>query len=132
MEGLAVDWEYVPESARDQRAHPRLDMTVMARLIDGQQIVVKVATSRQTYEGRLVDISEGGLALILPVALAPNLPVKVGLVLGRARILSRARVRHVKPEPGGVVTGLQFVDLPHESSLFIGELYAAKVLSHAA
>jgi c-di-GMP-binding flagellar brake protein YcgR len=128
LEGLAVDWGYAPESARDQRAHVRLDMPVVGKLIDVAEIVVKLATSKQTYDGRLVDISEGGLALRLPVSLPIDLPVKVGLILGSVKIISRARVRHVKAETGAFVTGLQFVDLAPESARYISGLYAAKVL----
>ncbi|MDD2463999.1 MAG: PilZ domain-containing protein [Desulfobulbus sp.] len=129
LEGLSVEWDYAPESARDQRMHVRLAMPVVGKLIDVAEIVVKMATSKATYEGRLIDISEGGLAIRLPVALATDLPVKVGLILGQTKIIARAQVRHVQAEEGGFVTGLQFVGLSAENAQYISGLYAAKVLS---
>ncbi|MGD9947113.1 MAG: PilZ domain-containing protein [Desulfobulbus sp.] len=130
LEGLEIEWDYAPESARDQRAHVRLGMPVVGKLIDVAEIVVKLATSKQTYNGRLVDISEGGLALRLPVALETDLPVKVGLILAQTKIIARARVRHVEAGKEGFVIGLQFVDLPPESAEYISGFYAAKVLGH--
>jgi c-di-GMP-binding flagellar brake protein YcgR len=129
LEGLVVDWDYAPESQQDQRAHVRLDMQVMTRLIEAREIAVKLATSKQTYDGKLVDISEGGLALCLAVQLPVDLPVRVGLVLGNAKIVSRAQVRYVKPGKAACIVGLQFVDLPQDAARYISGLYAAKVLS---
>ena len=130
MEGLAIDWDYTPEKTRDKRAHVRLEMPVVGKLIDVAEITVKLATAKQTYDGRLVDLSAGGMALRLPVALEKNVPVKVGFILGQVKIIARARVRHVKPGENCFVHGLQFVDLSAENAQYINGLYAAKVLNH--
>lgn len=131
LEGVAVDWEYKPQSYLDKRAFVRLDMDVMAQLLESREIAVKLATSKQTYDGRLVDISQGGLAMTLPTELEINLPVKVGLFLGATKVISRGLVMHLKKDGDRYLTGIRFVDLDPQAAEFIAGLYAAKILYRA-
>jgi len=131
IDGLGIDWEYKPETILDKRSFVRLDMGVVSRLVEVREIVVRLVTAKQQYEGPLVDVSAGGLALSLPVLLDIDLLVKVGFFLGSAKIISRGKVRHAKAESGRFITGIQFIDLAPESAEYIAGLYAAKVLIHA-
>ena len=88
LEGLVVDWEYKSEIALDKRAFVRIAKEEMSQLYESGEIIAKLATAKQTYDGHLFDISAGGIALSLPVLLAENLPVKVGFFLGTTRIVS--------------------------------------------
>jgi hypothetical protein len=56
LAGLEMDWEYQPENPHGKRLHARLDAQEMARLFDGQRILVKVATGEATFTGSLYDI----------------------------------------------------------------------------
>ena len=132
LDGVGVDWTYKPQTTLDKRAFIRLDLHAISQLMAVGTIVVRLATVKQTYEGTLADISQGGLAMHLPTELAINQQVKVGLFLGKEKIISRGVVRHVKPEINRSLIGIQFVDLARESVEYIAGLYAAKVLYHAA
>lgn len=133
LDGVGIDWDYKPHAALDKRKYVRLDMGAVFQLVELRKIVVKVNSTKQICDGSLVDISQGGLALTSPVQLEVDHPVKVGLFLGAAKIVSRGLVRHhTKTGNGHYVTGVQFVGLPQESADYIAGLYAAKVLYHAA
>jgi hypothetical protein len=129
LDGAEVDWDYKPQAALEKRAFVRLDMGVVSQLVEVKQIAVKLATVKKNYDGALIDISEGGLALSLPVLLDIDLPVKVGLFLGNAKIISRGLVRHAGKNGNRFITGIQFIDLPPESAEYIAGFYAAKVLN---
>jgi len=131
IDGLGVDWEYKPEEMLDKRAFVRLGMGVVSRLVEVREIVVRLVTAKQQYEGPLVDVGAGGIAVSLPALLAVETAVKVGFFLGNAKIISRGLVRHAKEESGHFVTGVQFIDLAPASAEYIAGLYAAKVFSHA-
>jgi hypothetical protein len=129
LDGVEVDWDYSPHTTLDKRSFVRLDMGVVSQLVEVKQIAVKLATVKKNYDGALIDISEGGLALSLPVLLDIDLPVKVGLYLGNAKIISLGLVRHAGKNGNRFITGIQFIDLPPESAEYIAGFYAAKVLN---
>jgi hypothetical protein len=132
LDGVGVDWAYKPQTTLDKRAFIRLDMRAISQLMAAHSIVVRLVTVKNTYESTLVDISQGGLAVHLFAELTINQPVKVGLFLGKEKIISRGMVRHVKPERNHSIVCIQFIDLAQESVEYIAGLYAAKVLYHAA
>lgn len=130
LEGGGVDWDYKPHTAADKRQYIRLNSGSLFQLLELREIAVRLATTKQTYDGTLIDISQGGLALTLPVQLASNIPVKVGLFLGREKIVSRGLVRHTAKQSEHYVTGIQFVDLAPASHEFIAGLYSSRALYH--
>lgn len=130
LDGLEIDWEYSARKGRDNRAFVRLNLQDIAQLFEACEIAVKVATVQQMYSGILLDISSGGLALQLAVALEVQQPVKVGFILGTMRIIAKGQVRHVQPLDDGFKIGIQFIDLPLDIGDFIGGLYASKVFRH--
>jgi len=132
LDGLEVDWSFKPETAIDKRAFVRLEIGAVSRLVEVHEIAVRLACVKRNYEGSLVDISAGGLAVNLSAQLEIDLPVKVGLFLGQTKILSRGLVRHVQKASGQYTTGIQFIGLAQESARFLNDLYAAKVLCLAA
>lgn len=130
LDGGGVDWEYKPQAAADKRRYIRLNSGSLFQLFELQEISVRLATTKQTYDGTLIDISQGGLALNLPAELTLNLPVKVGFFLGREKIVSRGLVRHTKKDNKHYLTGIEFVDLAPTSLEFLASLYSSKVLYH--
>lgn len=131
LEGLEIDWEYSTRKGGDKRAYVRLNLDDMGQLFEAREIAIKVATVQQMHSGVLLDISTGGMAAQLPVALEVNQQVKVGFFLGTMRIVAKGQVRHVQRHGNGYTIGIQFVDLDTASRDFIGGLYASKVLRHA-
>lgn len=129
LEGLAMDWDYQPTSALGQRAYARLGVEDLMHLFNQPRILVKVATMAGNQTGALHDISEGGLAVDLATArLDRDQPLKVGLVLGKETIISRALVRHVQQHDQSSTAGVMFVGLGGESRNYLASLYSSKVL----
>ena len=131
LDELVMDWEYKSEIALDKRAFVRIAKEEMSQLYESGEIIAKLATAKQTYDGHLFDISAGGIALSLPVLLAENLPVKVGFFLGTTRIVSKGIVRYVDKSGNQYKTGIKFLDLTHDSFEYIAGLHAANVLLRA-
>ena len=128
LEGLEMDWGYKAESALGQRNHARLGEQDLIRIFNKAHILVKVATMTGTETGSLHDISEGGLAVNLASRLEQDQQLKVGLLLGNEKIISRALVRHVQQHDKQYTAGLMFLGLGGESKSYLAGVYAAKVL----
>ena len=128
LDGLCMDFEYKPKTSLDKRAFFRLSDEDVARLFQIKEILVRISTVSKIYTAQLLDISEGGLSLKLHDSLEENLPLKVGFFLGTKKILSKAIVRHSCKAKDWYRTGIQFIDLDKESSEYISELYASKIL----
>ncbi|WP_028319472.1 PilZ domain-containing protein [Desulfobulbus elongatus] len=131
LEEGVVDWEDKQRSLPENRAFVRLDRGAVSQLVEVREIVVWVATVTDMYGGTLVDISKGGLAAHLPVRLAMDTPVRVGVSLGCERVIVRGLVRHVTGQRDRYVTGIQFVDLAPDAAECIEGLYMAEVFCHA-
>ena len=131
LEGLGVDWDFKPEAETERRTFRRMNRDDIARLFDMDTIVIKLATAQQTYDGHLVDISDGGVGLKLPVLLQENEFVKIGLMLGSKKIVTKGLVKHVSKTDRNCKAGIKFVDIAKDSMEFIAGLYASKVFLHA-
>jgi len=130
LEGIGVDWEYKPVTTLGKRRFVRLDSEEIHVLFEMKDIFVKVSTVKETYTCHLLDINKGGLSLILPVLLEVNQPIKVGFLLGRMKILSKALVKHTSKIGERYLTGIQFVDIDEKSAEYINGLHASKILRH--
>ena len=130
LEGIGVEWEYTPETPLGKRSHVRSNADEISGLFAAKEILVKIATPKETHTGRLLDISKGGLSVRLSVLLEVNLPIKVGFILGKRRIISKAVVRHTRITGERYTTGIQFVDIDAESAEYINGLHASKILRH--
>ena len=131
LEGLGVDWDFKPETPLGKRSFVRINAKDIAGLFEIKDIFVKVATTKASHTGHLLDISKGGLAVSLPVLLEENLPIKVGFILGTVKIISKASVKHAHKNEALYATGIQFIDLNKESADYIDGLYASKILHNA-
>ena len=128
LEGLGMEWDYAPKAAGNKRTSLRMPENSLARLFESKEILARLAAEGQTYTVRIVDVSESGMAVAIPVSLAVDLVVSVGFFLGQRKIITKARVRHVRQADAGFVTGLAFLHLDKQHAEFIRELYAAQVL----
>lgn len=131
LDGLEMDWEYEPDTPHGKRAYARMDERELARLFDGQRILVKVATADATLTGSLHNICEGGVAIKLDRRISENQAVKVGFFLGTEKIISGAVVRHVQGQNSSYTAGMKFVGLGRTERQHISGIYASKVLRHA-
>lgn len=131
LEGLSMDWDYSPATASNKRSSIRMPAKSLAQLFESTEILARLAAEDQTYTVRVLDVSEGGMAVAIPVALAIDLVVSVGFFLGQRKIITKARIRHSRQAEDGFIIGLAFLHLDKEHAQFIRELYAAQVLSHS-
>lgn len=127
IDGLGVDWEYEPESPLGKRDLVRIESKDLKTILGVKIIPVKVVAQGYEGKGSLVDIAQGGIAVLLDASLAESQPVKLGLFLGKQKILSRAVVRSVDKQKGGYRTGMEFVGLQEEYATYIAGLVSSKV-----
>lgn len=129
LEGLDMDWDYTPATTSDKRAAIRLPSQSLVRLFEAKEILARLAAEGQTYTVRILDLSEGGMCVAMPVALTTDLMVTVGFFLGQRKVITKARICHVRRDESRYVTGLTFLHLDKETAAFIRGLYASQVLS---
>ncbi len=127
LEGLEVDWEYVPENPLGKRAWMRMAGQDLLATLGANRIRVKVVAKNFEEAGYLIDLSQGGLAVFLNTGLAVGQAVKLGFFLGQHKVISTAMVRNVRSLEGGHRTGIEFVGLAKETETFINGLISAKV-----
>ena len=125
LDGLEVDWQFEPENPLGKRAWLRIANVELFQSLEVKNIAVKVVAKNFDGKGALVDLAQSGLGILLDTKLAESEQVKVGLFLGKQKILSRAVVRNVRGEGGRHRTGIQFVGLNKEYESFIAGLIAS-------
>ncbi len=130
LDGLEIDWEYIPNARDGKRLHKRLSQLDLTHLFGTGQIEVQMVSSTQRFDATLRDLSEGGLGVDLAGRLDESQHLKVGMVLGREKIIAGAQVRHVRHGNLGYTAGLKFINLEPSIRDAIADMYAAKVLRH--
>ena len=128
IEGVSVEWDFKPSTPLGKRAFARIKKEDIPRLYTVEEIFVKVATVKHSYTAILIDISAGGLAMLIPAALEENQLLKVGFHLGSVKIVSKAAVRHSHKIGAQYIAGIEFVDFDSEYAAYINGLYASLVL----
>ncbi len=124
---LEVDWDYEPVNPLGKRLWARFATADLKALFDTGMILVKVAGRHLSTKGNLIDISRGGLAVLLDMPVAAGQMIKANLLLGRRKIVSIAIVRNCIPSAGGHRVGMEFLDLDEECSAYIAGLSAAQI-----
>lgn len=124
--GLEVEWEYEPENPLGKRAWPRMSNKELFLLLAVESIPVKVVSFNYDKTGLLLDISKKGLAVLLPIRLNKEQPVKIGFFLGSKKVVSRALVRNASEMEGKYRTGLEFINLEKNLENYIVGLSAAR------
>jgi hypothetical protein len=127
LDGLEIDWEFEPTNPEGKRAYARLTSDDLLPLIKGEKdIRVRVVTMDNQFTARLVDVSQGGLRL---KAKSPDLKmsqlVKVGLFLGRRKLVSKGRVKYISDENEFILIGIEFVGLPEDMNEYLAGMYSS-------
>lgn len=126
LEGLEVDWNFEPETSLGKRAWARIVKSDLLSLFGIKRLPVQIAAKNFDGKGSLVDIGQSGMAVLLDTPLVENQEVKVGLLLGNQKVLSRAVIRNVTNGTGRHRTGMEFMDFKKEYASFIAGLVASK------
>lgn len=126
LEGLEVDWQFEPENPLGRREWVRIEKNDLHPLLEVKNIPVKVVSRNFDEKGYLIDIAKNGMAVLLNTRLVVNQQVKIGLFLGKQKILSHAVIRNITDEKSRFRTGMEFVDLRKEYESFIVGLISSK------
>lgn len=127
LQGLEVDWEYVPENPLGKREWMRMADHDLLTILGVKRIPIKVVSKNFDETGYLLDLSQGGVAVLLNTQLAVGQAVKLGFFLGNHKVISKALIRNARKLEGKQRTGIEFVELAKESATFITGLISAKV-----
>ena len=126
LEGLEVDWNFEPESSLGKRAWARIVKSDLLSLFGVKSLPVQIAAKDYDGKGSLVDIGQSGMAVLLDTQLAKSQEVKIGLFLGKQKVMSRAVIRNVANGTGWHRTGMEFMDFKKEYESFIAGLVSSK------
>ncbi len=127
LEGLEVDWKYEPENPLGKRAWLRIVNTELYSILGVQSIAVKVVSKNFEEIGLLIDIAQGGVAVLLKSKLATGQLLKIGFLLGKHKVISRAIVKNLTEIEGKSRTGIEFIELEKELRNYIAGIISSKV-----
>lgn len=127
LQGLEVDWQYEPDNPLGKRAWLRIADEELHGILGVKSIPVKVVSKGFEETGYLLNIAQGGLAVLMKTMLAEGQLLKVGLFLGKQKIVSRAIVRNTRDIEGRFSTGIEFVELDKDSTKYIAGIVSSKV-----
>ena len=128
LEGLSIDWSYLPGNPLGKRAYVRLGEGDLTALFEVRSIKVRLTNAKFKMNASLLDVSPGGLAVLIDKKLIMDSSVEVSFYLSRRKIISSCVVRQVYPLYTNFKIGLEFINLPKEDSEYIANLYSSKVL----
>ena len=128
---IKVDWDYEPENPLGKRAMARIGKNSLNKLLNFNEIPVRLIFRYFEETGNLIDISSAGLAVFLPETdLTEGTQIKIHLFLGRKKIHSRAVIRNIHFWNGQIRVGLEFIEPAQEDSSFINGLIATKAYGY--
>lgn len=127
LQGLEVDWKFEPENPLGKRAWLRIADSELHAVLGVKSIPVKVVSKNFEETGYVLDIAQGGLAVLMKTQLTVGQLLKVGFFLGKQKIVSRAIARNVGSLESRFRTGIEFVELDKESLSFIAGIVSSKV-----
>jgi hypothetical protein len=127
LQGLEVDWQYEPDNPLGKRAWLRIADKELHGILGVKSIPVKVASTGFEETGYLLNIAQGGLAVLMKTMLAEGQLLKVGLFLGKQKIVTRAIVRNTREVEGRFSAGIEFVELDKDSAMYIAGVVSSKV-----
>ena len=122
IQGLAVDWDYEPETSIGKRLWKRLVQQDLQSLLGTVSTPVKMITADTEIKGRLIDISQKGLGVLLENGLPVGKSGKVGFRLGKETIVSQAVTKNSHRLPVNHRVGLEFVGLNGKMEDYIAQL----------
>lgn len=127
IEDIGVEWDYKPESALGAREWPRIENSYLCTQLQVEKVPIKIASNDWESKGYVLDIGKQGVGLLAAKNIDPGAIIKIGLILGKVKILSRAIVRNCSNLDQRYRIGAEFIDLKETSKEYIASLVASKV-----
>ncbi len=130
LNGLKIEWDYESENPLGKRKFVRILKKDLSSLFDVDKVLVKIHGSDVDATGSLQDISENGCAVLLYNQLAEGMQVRIGFLLGRRKVLTRATVRNITHLDGKFRVGMEFVGLGKSDAAFLLGLVPSTILRY--
>lgn len=128
LEGLEVDWQYTPENPLGKRSWLRMADKELLEVLGVKRIPVKIVSKNFEETGVLLDVSQGGCSVVLKERLSEGQTLRLGFILGKEKVISKAVVKNVARRAGGFRIGIAFVELDKAMQDYIAGLMSSKVL----
>lgn len=129
IEDISVEWDYAPENSLGDRECIRLDNRYLCTQFQIKKIPVKIVSKDMETSGSVLDLGKKGLGFMLGKHIEPGKSIKIGLYLGKVKVVSRAVVRYSKELNQRYRVGVEFEGLAETSREYIAGLVSSKVLS---
>lgn len=123
---LEVDWGYEPENTLGNRLWKRLQRRDLRRILGVKETPVKMVTADSEMRGRLVDVSQKGLGVLVDRGLERGATGKVGFHLGKETIVAKAVMKNSVRQAGNHRIGMEFVDLSGSMEDYIVHLVSSE------
>ena len=110
-----------------ERKHPRTDLESLNKVLDKNlpYLPVKMATpAGGEFKGMILDVSENGCRIAVSVQLKTGEVTKVGFIVNKRTIISRAIVRWISPQKEVYLMGMEFQDMPIDAKEFLRAISA--------
>lgn len=114
-----------------ERKHPRTDIESLNKVLDENlsYLPVKVATPRSGhFKGMILDISENGCRIAVPGQLQKGELTKVGFIVNKRTIISKAIVRWISPQNQIYLVGMEFQGMLDDAKEFLRAISAVAML----
>lgn len=114
-----------------ERKHPRTDLVSLNKVLDENlsYLPVKMATaSSGHFKGMILDISENGCRIAVPVQLEKGELTKIGFIVNKRTIISKAIVRWISPQNHVDLVGMKFQEIPDDAKEFLRAISAVAML----
>lgn len=122
---LTVDWDYEPDTSLGNRLWKRLVQQDLQSLLGTSSMPVKIITADTEIKGRLVDISQKGLGILLEDGLPVGKSGRVGFRLGKETIVAQAVTKNSLRLSVNHRVGLEFVGLNGKMEDYIAQLVSS-------
>ncbi len=123
---LEVDWGYEPETALGNRLWKRLVRNDLRRILGVKDTPVKMITADSEMRGRLVDISQKGLGVLVDKEVERGATGKIGFHLGNETIITQAVMKNSVRQAGNHRVGMEFIDLSDKMEDYIVQLVSSE------
>ncbi|PIE59968.1 MAG: hypothetical protein CSA32_01290 [Desulfobulbus propionicus] len=125
IKGLELEKDFNPLTSQGKRRYARIGTSALHYLFEMKNIPAKVSAANFSATGWIMDISEGGIAIVQKKRIEPETPVRILFHLARHKIVSKAVVKTISQIAGGYKVGMQFIGLSAENKNYINGIYAS-------
>ena len=106
---------------KNERKYPRTDILSLNKVLDENlsYLPVKLATAASGQcKGMILDFSENGCRIAVPVQLKEGELIKVGFIVNKRNIISYATVKWISPQSQVDLVGIKFQEMPDDAKEF--------------